>query len=76
MKLRFEAFLNNNNVKSITGKALDDFVIVTYKDGKEIKLYSVDFGLINPMFFKSVCDEWKYYTNLEILDKENNNEDN
>ena len=70
MRLRYEVFLNNDNVKSITGKALDDFVIVTYKDGKENTLYSADFGLINPMLFKSVCDEWKYYTGTRGVDKE------
>ena len=70
MKLRYETFLNNDNVKSITGKALDDFVIVKYKNGEEITLYSADFGLINPMLFKSVCDEWKYYTDTRGVDKE------
>ena len=70
MKLRYETFLNNDNVESITGKVLDDFVTVKYKNGKEVILYSVDFGLINPMLFKSVCDEWKYYTSMKGVDKE------
>lgn len=69
MKLRYETFLNNDNVKSITGKVLDDFVIVKYKNGEEVTLYSVDFALINPMLYKSVCDEWKYYISMREVDK-------
>ena len=70
MRLRYERFLNNDNVENIIGKVLDDFVIVKYKNGKEVTLYSVDFALINPMFYKSVCDEWKYYVSMREVDKE------
>lgn len=60
MKLRFEAFLNNKNVKEIRFSMREDFVIVEYKDSKEVKLYSPD-NIDNPMFFKTVCNEWNFY---------------
>lgn len=70
MKLRYEGFLNNDNVKSITGKALDDFVIIAYKNGKEVNIFPVDYFENNFKFLKSVCDEWKYYTTIRGVDKE------